>query len=133
VVSLQEELSFLNDYVYLQKIRFNEGLIISQNIAPEKLELFIPPLCLQQLVENAIKHNVVGKEKPLTIDIYNDENFIIVTNNIQRREEPSNSTGVGLKNLTNRYYHFVSTKPEFKEEDQLFIAKIPILEKTDIV
>jgi two-component system LytT family sensor kinase len=129
VVTLNEELEFLSDYIYLQKIRFNEGLIIDQNIPAEKLEFFIPPLCLQQLVENAIKHNIVGKEKPLTIRIFNEENFIYVINNLQKRDEPSNSTGVGLKNLTERYYHFANVKPEFQETDDQFVAKIPLLEK----
>ncbi|MDA3928182.1 MAG: histidine kinase [Prolixibacteraceae bacterium] len=130
VVPLKDELEFLNAYLYLQKIRFNEGLNIQISIEEEKQALFIPPLCLQQLVENAIKHNVVGAEKPLSIEVYNKGDDLFVVNNLQKRDEPLSSTGVGLKNLTNRYFHFANVKPEFKEENMQFIAKAPLLMMT---
>lgn len=130
VVPLKDELEFLNSYLYLQKIRFNEGLIITINIEEAMKTLYLPPLCLQQLVENAIKHNIVGKEQPLTIHVYNEDTNLYVVNNLQKREEPLSSTGVGLKNLTERYFHFANVKPEFKEKDGNFVAMTPLLRMT---
>ena len=130
VVPLKDELDFLHSYLYLQKIRFNEGLIININIDEAMKCLYLPPLCLQQLVENAIKHNIVGTEHPLTIDVYNEETDLYVVNNLQKRDEPLSSTGVGLKNLTERYFHFANVKPEFKEKDHKFVAMAPLLKMT---
>ncbi len=130
VVPLKDELDFLESYLFLQKIRFSEGIQIDINIDDDKLDLYIPPLCLQQLVENAIKHNIVGKENPLSIKVFNNKNNLYVINNLQKRDEALNSTGVGLKNLSDRYFHFANLKPEFKSTDTEFIATVPILEKT---
>lgn len=130
VVPLKDELEFLHSYLYLQKIRFNEGLIIEINIEEEAKGRYLPPLCLQQLVENAIKHNIVGKEHPLSIQVYNDENNLFVINNLQKRDEPLTSTGVGLKNLSERYFRFANVKPEFGEKDNYFVAKTPLLNMT---
>ena len=130
VVPLKDELEFLNAYLYLQKIRFNEGIVIKIDIEEQVRNLYLPPLCLQQLVENAIKHNIVGTEHPLTIHVYNSENDLYVVNNLQKRDEPLSSTGVGLKNLTERYFHFANVKPEFKEKDHSFIAITPLLKMT---
>lgn len=130
VVPLKDELEFLNSYLYLQKIRFNEGLVININIDETMKNLYLPPLCLQQLVENAIKHNIVGLEHPLTINVYNEETDLFVVNNLQKRDEPLQSTGVGLKNLTERYFHFANVKPEFKEKDHKFVARTPLLKMT---
>lgn len=130
VVPLKDELDFLKSYIYLQKMRFNEGLIININIDEVMKALYIPPLCLQQLVENAIKHNIVGKERPLTINVYNEDTNLYVVNNLQKREEPLTSTGVGLQNLTERYFHFANVKPEFKEKDDNFVAMTPLLKMT---
>lgn len=130
VVPLKDELDFLKSYLYLQKIRFNEGLIVNINIDEAMKVLYLPPLCLQQLVENAIKHNIVGKERPLTINVYNETTNLYVVNNLQKREEPLSSTGVGLKNLTERYFHFANVKPEFMEKDHNFVAMTPLLKMT---
>lgn len=132
VVQLNEELEFLNSYIYLQKIRFNEGFIININIEENKLVLYIPPLCLQQLVENAIKHNIVSAEHPLTVKIYNEGNELFVINNIQKRDEPQSSTGIGLKNLTERYFQFANVKPKFEEKENQFIAMTPLLKITNV-
>ena len=105
VVSLREELHFLDSYVFLQKIRFKEGLKLQLHIEAEQLDNCLPPLSLQMLVENAIKHNVVGKEKPLKVRIYTKNNFLFVVNNLQIRSNKPQGTGMGLKNLRERYFY----------------------------
>lgn len=129
VVELKEELKFINSYIYLNKIRFGDNLIFETDIDANNLSKFIPPLTLQSLVENAIKHNIISENKPLTIRITNDRDRLIVTNNLQTRNEKIISTGIGLKNLKERYFLLGNKEPEFGIVNDQYIAKIPLLEK----
>lgn len=133
VVTLKEELDFLSAYIFLQKVRFNEGLFCDQNIADDMLEYYIAPFSLQMLVENAIKHNIVDKENPLKIDIYIQEMNIFIRNKIQLREDEDNSNGVGLSNLRQRYFHLAGIMPDVEQKNGEFIVSIPLLkpEKKD--
>jgi two-component system LytT family sensor kinase len=85
------------------------------------------PLSLELLVENSIKHNKVSKEEPLHIIIEMDEEYIVVRNNLQIRNEPIVSTGIGLKNIKERYFLYNKTQPVFQQTDNEFIAKIPLI------
>ncbi|MBP8917327.1 MAG: histidine kinase [Chitinophagales bacterium] len=132
VVELKEELKFINSYIYLNKIRFGENLHFETDIDAGNLSKFIPPLTLQSLVENAIKHNIISESKPLTIKITNDRNRLIVSNNLQGRNEKIVSTGIGLKNLKERYFLLGNSEPEFGIVNDQYIAKIPLIEKENI-
>lgn len=127
VVSLQEELNFLNSYLYLQKIRFGKGLNHLTQIDVYCLDYFLPPLSLQLLVENAIKHNELSELNPLNLTIRGTGDEITVTNNFQPKEKNVDKTGIGLKNLTERYSHYTDQIPVFKVENGLYIATIPLL------
>ncbi|MCK4663191.1 MAG: histidine kinase [Bacteroidales bacterium] len=127
VVQLNEEIDFLNSYYFLQKIRHGENLEISINIDAEKLNYYIPPLSLQMLVENAIKHNIISEKKPLKIQIFNNNNFLIIKNNLQQKETINESTNIGLNNLTERYKHISEIIPNFYINDNEYIAEIPLL------
>ena len=129
VVELKEELKFINSYIYLNKIRFGDNLVFNTDIDAGILGKFIPPLTLQSLVENAIKHNIISENKPLTIHITNNKDQLIVTNNLQIRSEKIVSTGIGLKNLQERFLILNNKKPEFGIVNDQYIAKIPLLEK----
>ncbi len=129
VVELKDELKFINSYIYLNKIRFGVNLLFETDIDAENLSKFIPPLTLQSLVENAIKHNIISENKPLTIKITNEKEMLIVTNNLQSRSEKIISTGIGLNNLKERYFLLGNKAPEFGIINNEYIAKIPLIEK----
>ena len=128
VVSLKEEIDFIKSFFYLLKIRFGEGLIFKIHINGEKLDLCLPTLSLQLLIENAIKHNIVTKEKPLEVSISTESTSVIVKNNLQPRQEYTESTGIGLKNLRQRYHLLSNLKPTFIIENEHYIAKLPLIQ-----
>jgi ligand-binding sensor domain-containing protein len=103
LIPIKEELSLIETYTYLQKQRYGENFQLEVSLKPEHLSTLIPPLTLQMLVENAIKHNIVSPEKPLYIKIFSEDNSIIISNNLQRKKQLEASTGIGLENIRNRY------------------------------
>jgi LytS/YehU family sensor histidine kinase len=129
VVPLKDEIEFLNAYIFLQKIRHEGNLDISINIDAQKLNHYIPPLSLQMLVENAIKHNIVSEKHPLKITIFNTNTSLIVKNNLQTKDLISESTKIGLNNLSERYKHISDKMPEFYIKDNEYVAEIPLLEE----
>ena len=127
LVTLKEELDFLNSYLYLQKIRFSEGLEIEIDINKEFEEHFVLPFSLQSMVENAIKHNIVSKDLPLKVNVYFKDDKICVTNNIQLRDNEDETTGMGLKNLQQRYFLLANVMPEYEQKNEEFVVCIPLL------
>lgn len=128
VVSLKEEVEFIKSFVYLLKIRFGDGLVFNIHIDGDKLNCLLPTLSLQLLVENAIKHNVVTKEKPLEVFISTEHECVIVKNNLQNRQENISSPGIGLNNLRQRYELLSNLKPTFVIENDHYIAKLPLIQ-----
>jgi len=128
LVLLSEELEILNSYISLHMTRFNGSLKIKVNIPETLNNRAVPPLVLQMLVENCMKHNIVSKDKPLRVEITADTDSIIVQNNIQRKAGVT-STGQGLKNISGRYAFFTSTKIEVTEDNETFKVKIPLLQE----
>jgi len=128
LVSLETELDFLKAYVYLLEIRFMDKVKISINIPEELLCMLLPPIALQLLIENAIKHNTFSKKSPLFIDIHVDEeNYLHVLNNLQTRENRIESTGVGLNNIETRYKYLTDKKMSYGIINDCFEAKIPLI------
>lgn len=126
LVSLQEELHFLQSYIYLQKIRFGEKLDIDITLSDTTSN--IPPLALQILVENAIKHNIVSEEDPLFVKIYSDDGYLVVENNLQKKNQPHEpSPGVGLENICKRYEFLGNKKVGIVEGPDRFLVKLPLL------
>jgi two-component system, LytTR family, sensor kinase len=128
VVDIQEELNFTKSYFYLQKIRFSELIELNISIEPKILEYIIPPLTLQILVENAIKHNKISKEKKLEIFIKNENEYLIIKNNLVPKLSGVVSKGVGLSNLKKRYEHIFGITPVFLITENEYIAKLPLIE-----
>lgn len=123
---LREELTILNHYVALQQQRFLKNLQIEMQI-PEKYHLYaLPPLALQMLVENSIKHNVISSEAPLNITIQAENDYLTVSNNLQRKTEVS-STGQGLTNIVERYRYFTRQEVRIRETKQSFSVALPLL------
>lgn len=126
VVSLNEELKFLDSYLFLQQIRFGNKLKVNVNLNGVKSS--VAPLALQMLIENAIKHNVISEEHPLNIDMYLEKAFIVVENNLQKKSSlDEGSPGLGLENIRQRYEFLSKEKVEIKDREGKFIVKLPIL------
>lgn len=127
-VTLQEEIAFLKAFIFLQKIRFGENVKVNMQIDSDSLEKMLPPVALQSVVENAFKHNIVSRKKPLELHIFTKEGAIWVENNLQKREDGVISTGLGLQNLKAKYALLSDKAPAFYEENDSFIARLPLLE-----
>jgi len=128
LVKLSTEISFLDAYIFLINIRFMDKVQVNINIPEEKRNHQIIPLAMQLLIENAIKHNAMSKKSPLVIDIFIDgANHLNVVNNLQEREAHMASTGVGLKNIQNRYRLLNNTIPVFEKSETHFTARIPLV------
>ncbi len=127
-VPLKDEIKFINDYFFLIKTRFEKGIIIENNIEENIIKSTnIPPVSLQLLVENAIKHNKFTDTTPLHIQLYNNNNYLIVKNNLDERNDVTYSTKQGLDNLTKRF-SFLSGKPvKIEMTETEFIIHLPIL------
>ncbi len=126
LIELIDELKFIESFISLHKERIGEGLEVSFLVDKKVLEMLIAPLTLQLLIENAIKHNIVSDEHPLLIQVYSENNCLIVKNNIQRKDT-SYSTKTGLKNLIRRYELLDSDNVIIETDNEYFTVKIPLL------
>ncbi len=126
VVTLNKELEFMRSYFFLQQIRYGDALTFTVSIPAEQLQLVVPPLSLQVLLENAIKHNIVNESKPLKIEISNEGTNLLVRNNIQPKISGA-STGLGLKNLVKRYALISDLQPSFMVVNTHYEARIPLI------
>ncbi|MDX1427841.1 MAG: 2TM domain-containing protein, partial [Salegentibacter mishustinae] len=129
LVSLEEELKFASTYMKLLKMRFENSIEfeIPEEISNEEAK--VVPLSLQLLLENTIKHNIVSESRPLKIRIYEQEEFLVVENNYQKKEVLSNRKGVGLQNIVNRYNEITQRKVLINQTEEIFRVKIPVLTK----
>jgi len=127
-VSLQEELEFVYAYIYLNKTRFRENLKVQHDIPEEVMEQRVAPLSLQILVENALKHNVISRDKPLNLKISVDRfGYIVVENNVQKKNILEKSTKTGLENIINRYALLSTKEVEIISTAELFSVRLPLI------
>jgi sensor histidine kinase YesM len=129
LVSVSEELTFAKTYMNLLKMRFENSITYEIPVDYENQEAKVVPLSLQLLLENTIKHNVVSENKPLHIKIYIENNYLIVENNLQKKEVLQDRKGVGLQNIVNRYGLISERKVVVQGNETIFKVKIPILTK----
>lgn len=129
LASLKEELNFASQYANILQIRYEEGLTINLPQITDSMiaSLRVIPTSIQLLIENACKHNIASAEHPLTIDVYVDSNRIVVTNNINPRPRPADSTGLGLSGLQSKYEIITKRNIEITETPEKFMVKIPLL------
>jgi LytS/YehU family sensor histidine kinase len=130
LIPLREEINLLDNYFFLQKKRYGQHLSLSIKIDDNTLSATrIPPLTLQLLVENAIKHNAVSKESPMLIEIFTESSNIIVQNNMNPKLLNERSSGMGLQNITNRFNLLTDEMVEIKNDGKIFSVKIPLIKK----
>lgn len=129
LVRLEEELAFLDHYIYLLKIRFGANISFNIQIDKRAERYYLPPMCLQMLVENTIQHNETSQANPLEVNIYTENNCLIVTNPIQPRSDKAQSSQTGLKNMQVRYQFFTDDPIEIIRTDKTFTVVLPLIAK----
>jgi sensor histidine kinase YesM len=128
VIPLENELKLIEDYYFLQKKRYGNNLSLLIDIPDEvRKSAIVAPLTLQMLFENAIKHNIIAKEKPLNISIKSEDDYIVVENNLQRRQSDEISNRIGLQNISNRYRFLSDREIVVLQDSNNFIVKVPVL------
>ncbi|RLD84936.1 MAG: histidine kinase [Bacteroidetes bacterium] len=127
LIPLEEELKFAKSYMELLNMRFEGGIKFSIPETVSNPDLKIVPLSLQLLLENAVKHNVITTDNPLSIKIYEENGYLSIENNINLKESIGKSTKVGLKNINQRYSLITNEKVEITNKNQLFKVKLPLL------
>lgn len=126
LITLEKEVEVVNQYAFLQQARFGENLVISVNLDPAQLNSLLPPLTLQMLTENAIKHNAISACKKLYVEITGRNGYVYVKNNRQPKADVA-STKVGINNIKGRYRLFTQMEVTIEETDHYFIIGIPLL------
>ncbi|OCB78723.1 histidine kinase [Flavobacterium crassostreae] len=129
LVPLEEELAFAKTYMNLLTMRFENSLFYELPTTITNPEAKVLPLSLQLLLENTVKHNVVSQKRPLHIRIYIQEDYLVVQNDLQKKEVLSNRQGVGLQNIISRYALVTNKKVKLEQSQQLFTVQLPILTK----
>lgn len=130
LISLKEEIEFLEDYFYLLKLRHENKieLFVNLNVVPES-SFMIVPFALQITLENAIKHNEFSEEYPLHIYMDLKGNYMMVKNKIKPTRNEIQSTGIGLKNLKMRYQLYCGKQIAVKKSTQEFTVQLPLIQK----
>lgn len=127
LISLEEEIGLVETYAYLQQQRFGEQFQLKIALNKQVRKSLIPPLCLQLLIENAIKHNQINQKNPLVVHIQSDGRFLIVSNKIVPKNFPEISTRFGLKSLVERYRLLSKQAVEIKAQPDSFSVYLPII------
>lgn len=129
LVLVEEELAFAKTYMNLLKMRFENSISYELPSEYDNSEARVVPLSLQLLLENTIKHNSASEQKPLHIKIYVENNYLVIQNNLQKKEVLQERKGVGLQNIVARYALISERKVLIDENESDFKVFIPILTK----
>ena len=127
LISLKDEIEFIDNYFFLLQIRHDQKLQMLVELNEEMRKTMIPPCALQVLVENSIKHNEFTEENPLLIKITVNGQYIRVSNNAKPKPYAVSSTGVGLRNLSSRYRIICSKNIVIENSNDRFTVKLPII------
>ncbi|HIZ27351.1 histidine kinase [Barnesiella sp. An55] len=126
-VALTEEMSFVRSYIYLLQMRYEENLSFDIDIPQAMLQRQVPPMAVQMLVENAVKHNEISNRNPLTIHIGVEGNSLYVSNRIQPKLSDSSNTCIGLANLSKRYRLLFGCDITIEENEKNFKVTLPLI------
>lgn len=129
VITLTEEMEFTTAYINMLLERHTGNLFVNNTVPHHFYSYLLPPVSIQLLVENAVKHNVVSIRSPLTITIRVEEGRLVVSNTINIKKRISESTGTGLYNLNQRYIYLCNMEISISKTDEDFSVSIPLLKK----
>lgn len=130
LISLEEELRILNDYFFIQQKRYGQALQINISITPQHQKMYyVVPLALQLLFENAVKHNVISADKPLRIELFTDNEQLIIRNNISPKFQPEKGSNTGLQNIKKRYELLCGKTVVVENDEKNFTVKIPLIKQ----
>jgi LytS/YehU family sensor histidine kinase len=132
LVEVGSEMEFIYSYVYLLEKRFGNSLRVQMEVPEEYLSLYIVPVALQMLFENAIKHNVSSRSRPLVITVTVDSSpAITVINNLQPKLEKDPSTQIGLDNISRRYEFVTKRSVAVIQDENYFRVTLPLIRLFD--
>ncbi|MDF2190358.1 two-component regulator propeller domain-containing protein [Paraflavitalea sp. CAU 1676] len=127
LVTLHEEINFVQVYIDLQQTRFRNGLEVNIKHDEDARYFKIVPVTLQNMVENAIKHNVIDAESPLVVDIFREGDYLVITNNLQKKTVIESSNKQGLSNLQSLYRYLTKKRMIIEESTTRYTIKIPLI------
>jgi uncharacterized membrane-anchored protein YhcB (DUF1043 family) len=128
LVTLKEEMDFTESYLFLIRMRFDTSLTVITEVDRYFYDFKIPPLTIQTLVENAVKHNEISKRKPLTISIRTTKTSgLVVTNSIQAKITEEEGTGIGLTNLSKQIQMLLDEDIIIRKENNEFSVEVPLI------
>ncbi len=130
LTTVEEEMRLIESYIYLLKIRFEDSVFFDLDVSEKHKKRAIPPLSIQMLVENVIKHNMASKEKPIYIQLKAvSDDYILISNNIQEKKYgTSKREGTGLNNIRKRYEFFTDKTLTVEKVNDQFVVTLPLLE-----
>lgn len=127
LITVEKELRFIEAYFLLLQTRFGRGIDMQLQVAPDHLEAMLPPLTLQLLLENAVKHNIIRTDNPLVFSITSAGACLQVCNNLQRRNALALSTGNGLKNIRTKFSLLHHDNIHIEEANGSFTVTLPLI------
>ena len=125
-VPLREEIQFAEAYSYLFKIRYADKIAFDFDIEEQYLDYKLPPISLQPLIGNAVKHNTISSKQLFRVHIYTKDGYLVVSNEKRPMLEPNPGTGVGLSNLNSRYQLLLNREIEIVDNDKEFTVCLPL-------
>jgi sensor histidine kinase YesM len=130
LIPLAAELQFVHSFFHMLKTRYDEGIELKLDISDTHKEYFLPPLTLQMLVENAIKHNLILKDRPLRIRIFSEtSDWLTITNNIQKKSARILSNKIGLQNIVSKYRLLNNSNILIHDDGMVFSVSLPLIKK----
>jgi len=127
VVDLEAELRFARSYLFLQQMRYGEGVQVSIDVPAAYLDRLLPPLSMQVVLENALKHNIANMSQPLQIEVVAEKDALVVRNNWQPKVSKAYSAGLGQRNLGKRYRMITQREPAFTLQAGHYRVSLPLL------
>ena len=132
LISLQDELAFIESYFFLLEIRYDKNIRMQYALAEDQHTVMIPPCAIQVLIENAIKHNEFSESNPLDINVNMNGGYLKVSNNIKLKSYPHNSTNIGLKNLSLRFKLICQKEIIIENNIDNFTVMLPLIHQSKI-
>ena len=127
-VTLREEIQFAEAYCYLFKIRYADKISFEFEIEEQYLDYKLPPISLQPLIGNAVKHNTISSKQLFSIRIFTKDGYLVVANEKRPMLEPNSGTGIGLSNLNTRYQLLLNREIEIIDNEKEFVVRLPLQE-----